>query len=623
MSRFLLRWSVGLIAVGAVGCAGGKSSTKSPLLNAALNRPVSEIASMDLQFLRADPARPLYEELWALHSLYDLLDQARFGQDDAARDQLWKVLAAGETRRGAAAFRQAASGILSRAWDLEAAAEKPDAKNWNLIYAQSLAQLIMLLSMDVSPSVEPDQVQSLALGLRTLQENAYPEIADNLAWRVYDFDRALMDSIVNAPPRQRPALLRLGTLLLEDPESASSPHPSTHTRWIAPWRESRRQLSEDPRWSATQDQRRASDEELYERLVLACPTPRSADWNLATLEPEGLSPDPLESVIVVRDGGMQIDGRALIGSAPDKLGAAMAQHLAVVGRSVATVAVDRMTPAPKAHEALAAVANADLEHVLLAGYPQDVELPPAAFHAPLVGIEVSFQDALIPARLYIAQFDTGYRIGWNQALLPDLLSDLDAVAMWVSRYQFAYPHRDAVQIAFARDIAYEQRLALLARLRRELGPSATLDIVQTREATPRLWPDSPALTKDLQTRARWQWPRGTETPPPTIETQSGQEPSTQEVALVHRLVSSMQRCLSELGRTQLKARALSAQFHFSEGALAKWEWAGIAKNRIGPQATARVNTCVQDYASRFVLPSAKLPWTIQVTWQLPKSASGR
>lgn len=612
----------------ASSCTTPRPGTQSPLLDAAQQKPAHEISAMDPLKLAPNPQRQPAQELGALHLLYDLLDQARFAQDAQARDLLWTVLAGGEQRRGTQAFRQAASEILARAWDLETRVEElsPKDPQWSPELQESLSQLITLLSMDVNASAQDEQVRDLALGLRTLQPQARPEVSDNLNWRIYDFDRALVEAIIDAPPGERAELLRYAGLMTPSAEDEDPDFLPTLDYWIAPWHNARKALRQDPRWASCIQARDPQDQASVDRLTLITPVQRRSDWDLPRIDarPQGESwiPDPMGSLFLLRDEGLSADGQAMAHHDPEPLQRALAQHLAVVGRNHATLAVDRMTPAPLLHKSLAAMNRAGVQSLLVAGYPSEALTPPKGQHARLEGVLVKLSDSLAPQELYIAAFSSGYRLGWKEAMLPELLPDLEAVGMWVSRYAFAYPTRTKIQVAYAQDLSYEQRLALLLRLHLALGPHTEIEWVARDENAPSLWPESPALAATLLTRARWRWPRGQEAPVVELKTIAGQEPSTTDVASAHALATSMQQCLVGLERTKLRKAQLFAKLNFSNGSLASWEWSGSAANRIDAKATARVNQCVQSLATSLRLPHARAPWQVQVRWTLPKQALG-
>lgn len=606
------------------GCTHAPQGTRSPLLEAAQQTPASDLSQLDPKALDADPSRAPEQELAALHVLYDLLDRARFAQDDRARDLLWSVLVPKDKRRGAQAVHDAAFALLNRAWDLENRMQRsvPN-KTWSDAQKESLAQLIMLLSLDANNNVSTDQVQTLALGLRTLLSDARSEISDNLWWRIYDFDLALVRAIVDAPSHQRRTLLRYGALLVDDPEAEPSTSPSTLQRWIAPWQQARNALREDPRWSATLRSRDPQDNILYERLTLIVPVPRRIEWKLPVVDGADLAPDPLSSLLRLEEKQAYIDGQRLPHQDAEALAQALASHLALVGRDTATLAADRMTPAPLLHRSFQALAKSGLQELLVAGHPRDAAPPPEGYHAQLMGVPVGFAQKLDESALYIAAFADTYRIGWSQAMLPEVFTSLNELSVWISRYRFSYPISTRAQIAFAQELSSEQRIDLLTALYRGLSPQTQLLVVTAETPAPTLWPDSPSLSDDLVHRARWRWPRGQSAPSPELKTIAGQEPSTSAVAAAHALTQDLFPCFTRLDRTKIKRNKISAQLRFSQGALASWQWSGSAANRIGAQATARVRACFERVGSTVVLDDHRQTWTVEVTWTLPPSATGR
>lgn len=620
MTRSGSSFCVLFLLSGVLACQGPRRTTRAPLLEDARRIPAAQLSRIEAKNLRREEGRSLLGELGALHLLYDLVDRARFASDDHARALLWESVEPGPQRRGELAFRHAVSTLLDRAWSLEQKAEQ--SPEWNETAQRSLSQLIMLLSMDVNVSAGPEQIESLALGLRSLQEDALPEIQDNLWWRIYDYERAIIDRILQGDAAERLSLIRYAERLVAPPREQQDQGrgQSTLDRWLGPWLLARRSLHEDPRWSATIQSREAKDQADLQRLIMIVAVDRRYDWNLPQIDPQGLLEDPLGPLILLRDGLFEFDGRKI--EAGTRRVAQISEQMAISGSSRLSLAADRMTPAPQLQTAIDEIRQAGIEELIFSAYPDAMGKQEKGIHAPLVGVPVALraQKAPAPDALYIAAFSSGFRLGWDKSQLPELFESRAQLEAWISRYTFAYPTRHRVQVAFSQELAYEQRLGLLVQLWKQFGTRVRIELLHSDRQTPPLLPDSGKLGKELAQRSRWRWPRSQTPPAPKLQGLSAQEPGAEDVATLHAFAQSLYPCLPELERTKVRSSEIQLELQLRDGALASWQWLGKAAQHIDPLATARFDKCVQHQASAFVLPTWRAPWRVSLGLALPPSA---
>ena len=422
----------------------------------------------------SDAAGP---RLARLDRLLDLLDAARFSGDAHARETLWQALGGNAISQGHEATREAASRMLQEAWAIEDA--HPDLEG---DAQQFLADLIMLLSVDLHLPSDAESLSIQTLAYRSLVEQGHPRIADNATWRVYDHLRGVMVGAVEAPAERRMDVAVHALYAEHDDISAwladTAPHsrpdyPAPDTLW-GMVEAQRARLAEHDGWKPLVDARTAQDEALRETVLAVLPEARDPAWALADVERGTARPESLAPVLLLETGSAVLEpGRAgakKLSAVSPELPRSLERVLARDGRGTVLMAAEPMLPSPELAGAMRALAAARVAVIELAVREPRVDddergvivaLPLQVARPDDVGAGAR---AFREARIRVHLDGRGPRVSVDGEWLaaePASPAELRELMQQVSR---AYPRERIVGLTMSANILHQQLLDLLIQL---------------------------------------------------------------------------------------------------------------------------------------------------------------
>lgn len=420
-----------------------------------------------------------------LDRLLDLLDAARFAQDDDARETMWDALGGHPTGVGEHATRDATARLLDQALALDDDAKRaaqPEIEDF-------AADVISLLTTDLQAVGRADDLSLRTLVYRTLAESGHQRVADNARWRLFDHARGTLAAAVEFPAGERMTVAvqalyteheSVEAWLADAAPNARPPWPSAADLWAltelhtAP-------LRSIERWLAVVDHRRDEDHSLADTVRTALPAPRSDAWPLVSMPAGTGRAESLAPIIRLAGGQLHTDdgrphARAVVlddGSMVE-ISRAVNQAVATDGRGTVLLVADPGGPAPQLRTALRGLARAQVSTVEVA-----VAEPRLAPHTGTVV-------TALPLAITRADATGASDQAWRQTRIAVQLSGRGPAFMvdgrWLSRradtrqlratveaLARAYPRERGVRLTLGEGVALAQLIELLAALHG--GPS--------------------------------------------------------------------------------------------------------------------------------------------------------
>jgi biopolymer transport protein ExbD len=569
-----------------------------------------------------------------LDRLLDLFDAARFGADEGARETLWTALGGHATGVGERATRDAQTRLLAEAMALDAALPQGSENGAQAELEADrrlVADAIMLLTTDLEPPGNAEDLVVRTLAYRTLVERGHPRIADNARWRIYDHVRGTLFGATEAPPDTRLDVavqaLYAERESVEDLLADSAPHarpawPSIGDLW-APLGEQARALAEDPRWEAVLKSRSAADATLRDTLAAALPASRDQDWPLVRLAAGTAKAESFAPIVRVDRGGSVIvdDGRPGARTLPledggvDAIADAIRAALAADGRGAVLLVADPATPAPRVHALMRAIRRASVDRVELAVHEPrlDAKATPAVLALGLLvardGDKGTAESAARAARIHVHLHGRGPAFGLDGVALREPAQGGAALERRLDDIAAAYPSERMVRLTLDPDVQLQQLVELLAAL--EGGPARRFAAVAWQpgagpppSATAKASPDATLAARAAIGRTAFGFTL--ERPFPLV---------AHDDARLVELVEQFSVCLPELG-AKLPEGGLTLSLPFSEGGLGPvmlGKPGKPGKLAAPPQAQADFKACIDSRASTFRLRRHRDTMTIAVT----------
>lgn len=403
--------------------------------------------------------------LHRLDRLLDLFDAARFSGDPQLRDAFWTAIGEDPARtEGPAATRNAVSLLLDEAYALE------DRGGLEESGQRVLAEHIQLLATDLHRPTEPEDQQVQTLVYRQLALEGSPRVADNAAWRLYDFVRGTADAAVRAPAERRPFIVSHAQLAIEGEMGDPGAPPSAQQ--VESWLEQQReQLEAIPRWQSIAGARSEQDAALIEALNGVLPAPRFDAWSLYPLPAALTKQDSLAPLLLVSSQSsavdpMQANPRNGLSPRSPEIEAALRESLARDGRGIVMVACDPNEPAALFSSALELVAAQAVDRIELA-VRQDDQAPVRAMPlvlarpGPSPGSQ-AFLDARLRLHLDGATVTVVRepRDEGDGALAGEALPIIEAIP-FLEQVAAAFPEERAVALTVSRRVSVSQLLDVL------------------------------------------------------------------------------------------------------------------------------------------------------------------
>lgn len=555
-----------------------------------------------------------------LDRLLDLLDAARFGQDEDARETLWEALGGHPTGVGEGATRDATARILQDALALGDAAERAAAPD----VGAYTADIITLLTTDLQRPGSAEDLSIQTLVYRSLAEGGHPRVADNARWRLYDHVRGTLAGAVQMPPAQRMEVavqaLYVERDSLEDLLADTAPHvrppwPEAKALWelLSAQTEA---LSQHPRWAPVVERRMGDDEVLFDTMRTVLPAARRPDWPLAEVAAGTGRAEDLAPVLHLRGGQLIADaGRSHARTLPlddddmVELSRAVGTATASDGRGAVLLVADPMLPAPQLRTGLRAIFRAQTERIDIA--IAEPRLAPAegmvVTALPLYVTHAAGQKsgdrAFASARVHVHLDGRGPQIaidGHWFASRPENPRALRALAQDIAR---AYPAERGARISLGPDVQLRQLLDLLIALAG--GPERPFAAVGW--FADGAMPDTGKSDGDtlLSRRLALAWPGV------SAELQQSYPLKDQDQARLEGFAEELAVCLPELSVAK-PPEAVAFVLRFEEGRLrsAKLE---AGRRRFAKDRVAAVLDCVEEEGYALRLRSHREAMTITAT----------
>jgi hypothetical protein len=619
----VLRHSLALAALALAACA----HTASPRADAPaswIDEGLLGDRPRDAEDLQALAQAGPRGRVVRLDRLLDLLDAARFGNDEGARDTLWTALGGHATGVGERATLDAQAAILAEAMAIDAllgADADPAQSDRRLV-----ADAIMLLTTDLEPPGNAEDLAIRTLAYRTLVERGHPRIADNARWRLYDHVRGTLSGATEAEPAARldvavQALYAeresVHELLTDAAPHARPPWPEVAELW-APLSAHAQALAEDPRWQSVLRSREAADATLRDTLAAALPAPRRDDWPLVKLSAGTAKAESLAPIVRVEGSGATLvvdDGRPGARTLPladtevEAIADAIRAALAADGRGAVLLVADPSTPAPRVHALLRSFRRASIARVELAVHEPrlDPRAPPAVLALGLLvardGDAGAAETAARAARIHVHLEGRGPTFGIDGVALREPAIDADALTRRLGEITAAYPSERIVRLTIGSDVQLRQLVDLLVAL--EGGPARRFAAVAWQPGGDPPAAPAPKATPDATLAARAAIGRTSfgftlERPFPLV---------ADDDARLVELVEQLSVCLPELA-TEVPEAGVALSLPFSEGGLGP-----VALGKLAAPAHARADlkACIDARVSTFRLRHHRDTMTIGVT----------
>jgi len=601
------RWGgLFLLAACMIACALARVHSQSSERVAWIDGPlVGRAAEQGTDGLVASANGPLHQRVARLDRLLDLVDAARFGEDEHARETLWLAFGGHPTGIGPQATKDAVEQLLQGALGLE----EQFASGSQV--SDFLRDLITLLSVDLEL---PNTAEAMAIrtsAYRELARSGHPRIRDNAHWRLYDHVRGCLAGAASADPSHRMDIAVQAlyvdredlSIYLDDRAPHARPPWPQGSSLVALLARERRVLAGDPRWLPIVRERDVSDRELGDTLVASLPIPRSPDWKL-TAWPRGTgTPESLAPVLVAVEGAVVVDPRdphtgamspAQLG---DRLGDRLEGVLAEDGRGGLLLALEPMLPSPELAALMRAAIAARVSRLEWAVW--EPRVPPSDGKVLVVlPLEVAGPQDLGPgaqairdARVRFHLEGRGPRIAIDGRWLTTSPIDSPQLGRVLGMLRSAYPRERVLAITFAEDVVPLQVLEVLAAV--VGGPehrfaAAGWQVGASKPDTPRAEHDR-ILTRRATLGARSSLPRLVQKFPLRAEDQTRLEAFSKQLSA----------CLPELELSPVPMGAIELELSFFEGRMT--EVAPTIVRGSSAQGLARVAECVRQEATSFRL----------------------
>lgn len=516
-----------------------------------------------------------------LDRLLDLLDAARFGQDQDARETLWDALGGHATGVGERATREATERLLREALGLEEAAHR----SADLTVASFCADLIMLLSADLQPPAVAEDLSIRTLVYRTVIEQGHPRLADNARWRIYDHVRGTLAAAVEVPPGDRLSIAvqalyaerdSVEALLADTAPHARPPWPTADELW-ALMDEQQRALSSEPRWATVVDRRAGDDHALHDTLRASLPAPRAPDWPLRSFPAGTARAESLAPVVWAHEGRLVVDaGRSharafgLDVETNDELAElaqAVGNTLAQDGRGTLLLVAEPQLPAPLLRTVLRAIFRAHAERVELAVVEPRVSASPrddrgeVVMALPLYVTHAAGQRAgdraWAQARVHVHLDGRGPSIAVDGRWLSRVPADARGLRAVVEQLGRAFPRERGVVVSLGGDVQLQQLLELLVAL--QGGPQRPFEAVgwMADGSAP---PPKQGGDDWLERRSAMAWEH------PRVELEQPYALGAGDQKRLEALAEDLAVCLPELG-AERPPSAVTLALRFEEGRL--------------------------------------------------------
>jgi hypothetical protein len=597
----------------AGGCAhgarrtGASSATGSSWLEAPL---VGE--RIDVAVLEPLAAGSCSARIVRLDYLIDLLDAARFAEDEHAREALWIALGGHALGIGFEATREATGRLLQEALAIETDAER-DEHGLDESHRRFLADAIMMLTVDLEHPATAEGLSIRTLAYRSIVDQGHDRIADNARWRLYDHVRGTLEGAADAPPRERMEVAvqalyaerdRVDAWLEDTAPHARPPWPTPSALWST-LEQQRDALAALSPWAAVMATREHADLALRETVMMVLPAPREPSWAMPLLPGGTGQGESLAPVVLASEGALILDaGRpgalelALPGD-PAKLPEHLRTVLVQDGRGIVLLAGAPGLPSPELHAVLQGLAQAQTSRIELAireprlgTGDEAIEEETVVLVLPLEVAQRTSEPrggtlALLEARVAVHLTGRGPRFAIDGRALPGEITtsrELEALVRTIAR---AYPRERIVRLTLEADVMLDQLVELLAAL--EGGPDRPFSSVGWHpESTP---PPPPAEShaRILHARAEAWWPT------PKVALSQPYPFAAEDQKRLEAFTATLSRCIPEL---EHKTSSVAFALVFSEGRLIETRTPGLRAP--APRADA-LRSCVDDLALSFRL----------------------
>ncbi|TPV95530.1 MAG: hypothetical protein B7733_09765 [Myxococcales bacterium FL481] len=292
----------GLVLALSLACAHSPRRSQVPAAPNWIDGSLAAVAidpeQQQLAALANDPSAAA--QLARLDRLLDLFDAARFGDDPAPRRALWSALGDTPISRGPQGTQAALTALMEQAWRVE------DQHDLSGDAAKFLADLIMLVSVDLHHPQDTEDLRIRADAYRDLAQHGHPRIADNARWRLFDHVYHVLDATSEArPARRREIVAHILYTSQSDIAAYLVPGPSGHrkdlptaSQLVGELDGQRRSLVQIERWRALVERRADHDRDLVETALAALPAPRTTHWAVPMVPTGSGRPDPLAPVVL-------------------------------------------------------------------------------------------------------------------------------------------------------------------------------------------------------------------------------------------------------------------------------------------------------------------------------------
>lgn len=459
-----------------LACAHRTGSTTPPRAPVWIDAPLADAdAQAETERLRTLAASPASADaITRLDRLLDLLDAARFGQLDAARQALWSTLGDPPVSRGPQGTQAALTELLQAAWATEDRhALDDDGKRF-------VADFVMLVSVDLNHPHDTEALQIRTAAYRQLAATGHPRIADNAQWRLFDHVHGVLEATATAPPeRRRDIAAHVLYTVYDEITDYLVADASGHRRDLPPaetlveqLEQLRQTLLQYPRWQAIVVQRSVHDGEVAETALAVLPTTRRSTWPLVEVAAGTGRADPLAPVVLARAGEATIEpGTPTERTSTydnERLTELLRAQMTRDGRGRLLLAADPMLPSPQLALLLAAVRDAaasTIDVAVLEPNPAQAEsrrvtvLPVQVYRPDDPLAARPFRDA----RLHVHLDGRGPTLWADGKLVQTEGNELFAAA--IDRARRAYPHESVATVSLSHDVLGGQLVELLTTLR--------------------------------------------------------------------------------------------------------------------------------------------------------------
>ncbi len=608
------------------GCAGRTGGTRAPEVPTRAPWVEDPAVVLDtraeIERLEALRVGGPAERLARLDRLLDLYDAARFDHGPArrrAREALWAALGGTRQSTGEDATREAARALLGLAHRIEARdldGLDDEGREW-------LGDAIGLLTIDVSPVADAEELSIRALGYATLAESGHPRLRDNALWRLYDHLHGVLDGVVEHPAPRRHEIALHGLYLeresIEDHLADTAPH--ARPAWpgaaaiVAPFEHVRDDLAADPRWTSVLASRNEADQALVNGALLALPGPRDPSWPLPRRRQGTGRPESLAPLILARPGNATVDpgrpGAPSFAPRDAALGPALETVLNRDGRGLVVLAADRELPAPELAAVLEAMVRARTTTIEIGVHEPRLDSPEEQVLVTLplqVARSTSSGTAAFAfseARIQVHLDGRGPRFAIDGVWLTDRPAGEAELRALVDQLARAFPRERGVGLSIAPDVRIEQLVELLVALEGGATPSFA-GVGWRPDQHPDPGEGEAAADRRLKARGALFDPAAGL---PVID-QPFPLPGADQQQL-EALATSLRACLPEL--EQAPRKPVKVALAFDQGKLASRDVEG----RVPGKTRAAFEACLADVSVGTRLRKQRDPITVTVTLDLP------